>query len=99
VKSIIIHPEARAELKAAAAYYEGKRKGLGREFREDVDDALARIAGNPKVFLVVEKIYRRCLLQRFPYTMFFQEHDDVIEVLAVAHQRRQPGYWLGRSTN
>lgn len=41
---------------------------------------------------------RRALFPRFPYAMIFLITDDVIHVLAVAHQYRAPGYWLYRIT-
>jgi hypothetical protein len=41
---------------------------------------------------------RRALFPGFPYAMIFLVADDVIHVLAVAHQHRAPGYWLYRIT-
>lgn len=43
-----------------------------------------------------DRSYRKHLVRRFPYTIFFRERDGAIEVVAFAHQKRQPGYWLGR---
>jgi plasmid stabilization system protein ParE len=31
-----------------------------------------------------------------PYVVFFEVADDAITIVAVAHQRRRPGYWLDR---
>ncbi len=35
-------------------------------------------------------------LKRFPYTLHYRVVGEVIDILAVAHQRRRPGYWLKR---
>jgi hypothetical protein len=39
---------------------------------------------------------RRCLLRRFPYMVVFQSRPDEQLVVAIAHVRRQPLYWLER---
>lgn len=41
--------------------------------------------------------YRRVVLDRFPYLLFYEERGDTIEFVAVAHASRKPGYWLSRS--
>lgn len=43
MKPVVFHREARAEVLAAVAYYNGKRSGLGREFQATIKDAIARI--------------------------------------------------------
>jgi toxin ParE1/3/4 len=40
---------------------------------------------------------RKFTLHRFPFVIFYQEHAAKIQVLAVAHARRRPGYWKTRS--
>jgi hypothetical protein len=35
-------------------------------------------------------------LKRFPCLVFFRILDDEIAVVAVAHEKRRPGYWTGR---
>jgi plasmid stabilization system protein ParE len=40
--------------------------------------------------------FRRAVLQHFPYLVFYRELGDRIEVVAVAHGAREPGYWLQR---
>jgi hypothetical protein len=32
-------------------------------------------------------------LRRFPFNVIHQFHGDEIRVIAIAHQRRKPGYW------
>ena len=39
----------------------------------------------------------RCVVaRRFPYVIFFVEHENEIFVVAIAHTRRAPGYWAQR---
>lgn len=41
---------------------------------------------------------RRAAARRFPYFIAFIEIRNVIRILAVAHERRRPGYWAARLT-
>ena len=100
MKPLAWHPEAKAEARRAAAYYKGQRKHLDREFREELEAGLVRIQRNPSAFSFYEDgPVRKCLLQRFPYTIFFEEFDKAISVWAVSHQKQRPGYWLGRTAD
>ena len=99
---VALHPEARAELRAAAIWFEEQRVGLGDEFVLEISSVFDRIAENPGQFslwpskVVLPKI-RRAVLTRFPYVVAFEVDADHIAVLAVAHARRRPLYWLVRA--
>ena len=43
-----------------------------------------------------DRPYRRKILTRFPYVVFFRMQNDVVEIIAVAQARRRPGFWLDR---
>lgn len=98
MKPIVIHVEAQKEIDETFAYYESKREGLGHDFVVEVEVATARIQRFPKISAKFnETEYRRCLVKRFPYLIFYRETDDDIRIVAVAHSKRKPGYWLQRS--
>jgi len=84
----------------AARWYESHREGLGIEFLDAVDVAVARIAETPSVGSmvpgVVDSDIRRGPVRRFPYHIVYLELADRLQILAVAHDRRRPGYWVGR---
>jgi plasmid stabilization system protein ParE len=92
-------PEAEEELREALAWYEDQREGLGLEFLGAVEGAMGRAASTPLRWPVwdLDERYRRIVLQRFPYLLFYELRLDCIEFVAVAHVRREPGYWLDRS--
>lgn len=97
MKPITFDSEAENEFRAAASYYEGQQAGLGDDFVAEVEQAVQRIAQMPQSFpLHGSAGFRKCLLRRFPYTLYFLELQDRIWVAAVAHQRRRPGYWSHR---
>lgn len=39
---------------------------------------------------------RRIGLERFPFHVVFREAAAGVQVLAVAHDRKRPGFWAGR---
>jgi len=96
---LIFHPAADAELIAAAEFYESQTTGLGRDFLDEINRALSRIADFPQAWSVIEADIRRCLLKRFPYAIFYRLTAEHIRILAVADLRREPGYWQQRLTD
>ena len=42
---------------------------------------------------------RRFVMRRFPFTVIYRDREKLIEVVAVAHGRRKPGYWKKRIKN
>lgn len=94
----VVLPEAEEELREALAWYEYRREGLGAEFLGVVDAAMGMAAASPLRWPTweLDTRYRRVVLKRFPYLLFFELRADSIEFVAVAHARRAPGYWLDR---
>ncbi len=45
-----------------------------------------------------DPLIRKVIIQRFPYVIAFEEHERHLLVLAVAHFKRRPLYWLRRSS-
>jgi toxin ParE1/3/4 len=96
------HPQALKELRSLAAWYEQRRDGLGADFRDEVWRALDIIAEEPSrwplsTFPGTHGLgVRHFVVHRFPVTVEYTIDPEQILVLAVAHMRRAPGYWLSR---
>jgi plasmid stabilization system protein ParE len=93
--------EALGELTEAALWYEQRSEGLGGELLDEVERALARIEALPESFprlvdVPEELEIHRALLPRFPYALVFVNTQSGTQVIAVAHTKREPGYWLNR---
>ena len=106
---VVLHPEGLAECRAAALGYEEQREGLAETFSDAITAILERIARAPEAFPVWPGIrravpIRRAMVERFPYAVAFEypitsESDkQVVVVLAIAHTKRQPLYWLARGS-
>jgi plasmid stabilization system protein ParE len=94
--NVSFHPAARNELRAAWLWYKERSPLSARAFVREVDEAVSRIDEAPRRYSVAEHGTRRILLQRFPYSLFYKVGGDETVIVAVAHQKRRPGYWSGR---
>ncbi len=96
IRPVSFHESAEIELNEAAEYYESQVKGLGNAFLDDVQLTVDFIQTNPESSPRALKVVRKCLLRRFPYSILYSVKDDVVNILAVAHQKRRPYYWRFR---
>lgn len=101
MKVVRLSTEASDEMFQAALWYRTRRPGLESEFLAEVDRMLPLIGSAPTSFprllgLPEDLEIRRALLPRFPYALVFMDVGEHIRVLAVAHAKRRPGYWLDR---
>jgi hypothetical protein len=51
---------------------------------------------HPLWYAEIEPEIRRVSLRRFPYGVLFTVTPESIEIIAVMHHRRRPGYWPRR---
>lgn len=84
------------ELVEAAEYYDAQQPGVGKAFLDTVREAGERIQQNPDRWPFYEKPVRSYRLLPFPYRLFYRDLPDRIQVVAVAHLSRRPGYWKDR---
>lgn len=96
---VVFHPEARAELLASVTYYDEQAEGLGRQFTDEVERAVRSVAEQPGLGapIIGADGLRRWVLRRFPYYLIYQAEPNALLILALAHQRRRPGYWKERT--
>ena len=94
--TLVFRSEASAEVQEAYDWYEAQRKGLGTEFRDELQETLDRILVNPNQYPAVHRNVRRALMRRFPYGVFYVVEAQRTVVLAVFHARRDPTGWRSR---
>lgn len=100
-RAIRFEAEASEELADAATWYEQQRPGLSDRFLGAVEASVARIGAWPEAAPLVaglgdDQSVRLAPVRRFPYRLVYLVHEDVVRVLAVAHNRRKPRYWQDR---
>ena len=91
-----LHPEVRAELRAARRWYYERSPLSATALAHAVDHAVTRIADAPMRYPTAEHGTRKLILPRFPFSIFYRSSDAEIVIVAVAHQKRRPGYWSTR---
>jgi len=90
IRRVIIRPEAKRDLREAKAWYRNISRELGNDFVRRIDDAIALVQERPLAFQIVHRTFRRILLHRFPYALFYYASESRIVVVAVLHQARDP---------
>lgn len=87
---------ARREAVEAASWSGGQEAGLGSRFLQALEAAQNRISLNPEIYRCFRGDLRKCRFEVFPYMLVFRVHGDEIQVTAVMHTSRKPGYWEDR---
>ncbi|MBQ0753401.1 MAG: type II toxin-antitoxin system RelE/ParE family toxin [Gammaproteobacteria bacterium] len=91
------HPAAEAEFLEAVGYYESKVPGLGGALIEEFEALAKLISESPKAWQVaLQPAIRRAPLHRFPLSIVYRSVTGDFQILAIAHGRRRPQYWLDR---
>ncbi|MGA8501487.1 MAG: type II toxin-antitoxin system RelE/ParE family toxin [Candidatus Sulfotelmatobacter sp.] len=90
------HHEATAEYDAAFDWYLERSPDAALRFDAEVDRALAQIITAPQRWAAGSHSTRRFLLRQFPFTLIYRERASTIQIVAVAHTSRRPGYWKAR---
>lgn len=87
--------EAEAEFLDALGQYAAVGKEMGASFLEEFEGILQRIATFPKHGSPHKAGTRRVVMKRFPFSIIYL-HEERSTIVALAHHRRRPGYWLKR---
>lgn len=96
MSQVILHAEAEAEVDAAFEWYWGQSRNAAIGFLEELSRLQSQIRRNPRQFPLVTPTLRKALLNRYPYYLLFHQKEARIEILVVAHAKREPGYWKSR---
>jgi plasmid stabilization system protein ParE len=97
LRTIRYHTAAEAELLNEITYFETQSPGLGRRFFGEIQQAEKLLAQFPALGREVRPGVRRQTLRKFQFSLIYSiEPDDSLLILAVAHHRRRPGYWISR---
>lgn len=95
------HPEAVAEFDTAVRWYEEQEPGIGLTLIDRAQQARKDLAHWPNAappFTTTDDgtVIRSKAVGGYPYRIVYTVEPDTILILAYAHERREPGYWLHR---
>ncbi len=83
-------PEVEEDVITGYVWYEAKSKGLGDDFLRIFYDAAKKIKWNPLLYSKVYRDFRRCLIRKFPYVVYFTMKNEQIIVFGLFHCARHP---------
>jgi plasmid stabilization system protein ParE len=89
-------PRAIAEARAARRWYARRSAAAAGRFLAELDRAVEQISAAPHRWAAYLHGTRSVRLRRFPYLVVYRQTADAIQVVAVAHAKRRPGYWRRR---
>ena len=84
------------DLTGAMDWYQDEAPGTGVQFLNAVLDVLSQLVEFPASGAPNVGGTRRFGVTRFPYGVIYFVEGDVLVILAVAHAKREPGYWASR---
>ncbi len=93
---VVVHEAAQAEIENSIELYSKISELLGNDFRDEVERAVQLICERPQAWRPLSDRLRRYSLNRFPYGVVYRSHNGIVEIYAVMHLRRRPGYWRER---
>jgi len=96
IKPYSFHPEAETEADAAFENYWVRSADAAFGFDQELRDAYQTLQIHPLVCPPYLHGTRRVILERYPFSVIFRERLHDIQIIAVAHAKRRPGYWATR---
>ncbi|HEV2945819.1 MAG TPA: type II toxin-antitoxin system RelE/ParE family toxin [Gemmataceae bacterium] len=90
------HSAAIREARQAYRWYLRRSALAADRFRKALEAALAQIIESPDRWPAYLHGTRYRLLRRFPFFVIYRIRADRLQVIAVAHYRKKPGYWKAR---
>lgn len=92
------HKGAKRDLLDGFRWYQERSEHFAGEFYNQVSTALDKIGKAPTQYRPWKKgsEVRVIKLDRFPYLLYYTIAGQNITIIATAHDKRRPGYWLRR---
>ncbi len=93
---LLVRPRAEQDLARARDWYDRQVPGLGEDFLDEVAKVMDLLATDPERPSVYYRGFRRVILRRFPYKVFYRIESGRVVVFRVLHGQRDHPRWLTR---
>ena len=91
-----VHPEALEEAQAAFLWYSARSEAVGDGFMAELDRAFGQVLDHSQTWPRCIHSTQRYILHRYPFYVVYRLTEQEVQVIAVAHAKRRPGYWKSR---
>jgi plasmid stabilization system protein ParE len=96
IEYVVYTEEAEYDVVSHYRWYEDREPGLGEDFLRCVEACVLGIQRNPRLYPIVVDDFRRGLVRRFPFEIFYELTEDSIVVYSVFHSSQDPQKWRNR---
>jgi plasmid stabilization system protein ParE len=94
---LLITSGAEQDYAESLRWYAERGKAAAEGFEAEFERALDAIAAGPETYPCCDDRHHFYLLRRYPFQIIYRATSDVEWlIVAVAHTKRRPGYWLNR---
>ena len=85
---------ARRDIESAFEWYEKQKQGLGFDFLDSIEYVIKNILEYPEMYPISHAKFRKCVIRKFPFSIFYTTEDQAIIIHAVfdnrQDQKKQP---------
>jgi toxin ParE1/3/4 len=85
---VIIRPRAEEDVREAQLWYESQRSELGSEFLNQIRATIKLLEEQPDRRPIYYREFRRVIVRRFPYKIFYRLEPDRVVVFRILHAKR-----------
>ena len=96
IERVTYTPEADDDIAESYDWYESREPGLGEDFLRCVEACVLGIQRHPELYPIAVDEFRRALIRRFPFEIFYEVADDCLIVYSVFHCSQDPQKWRER---
>ena len=93
---VLIATAAEQDYTEALSWYARRSERAARGFEAEFERVINAIQASPRRFPLCDPSHRFCLMRRYPFQVIYRETSGQALIVAVAHAKRQPGYWRER---
>ena len=93
---ILISSAAEVDFTEALCWYAERSQQAAENFEAEFDQILATIVDDPQRFPKCDQRHHYISMHRFPFKVIYRNDRGVITIIAVAHAKRDPGFWSRR---
>jgi len=94
--SVRFHQEAVKESEKSQGWYLQRNPVAAYGFVNELSHAIEMVANSPERWPKYKSGTRRYIFPRYPFSLIYRINKNIIEVLAIAHQKKRPDYWAKR---
>ncbi len=87
---------SKEDFDVSVKYYEKESKSLALAFKNDIKNSLRRIETFPNLYPKINNRIHKCVVSKFPYTIYYVMEDRSIYILAIANHYKNPKDYLKR---